>query len=344
MTVGGRIMADNFFCLDIGEKYTKVADAKKAGDVVEVAAIGKVETGEFFYTTESEKDLENQANLIGKLITGVKIGKKNVNVVIPDSLTYNQILTMPYLNEKELISAIKYQADQFIPMPIEETNIDLEIIEEHKEEKKIMVLIVAAPKKLVEKIQTVVEMSGLIPESIETELSANSRFLANFYQKSTPKTPLNFLLANFASNSTNLSYFENTPPVIRESRNLLLGYQLFLKEIQVNTDTDAKKAAEILKTFSPDHPVSYPVETIIAPLIREFTLEVKKFIATRRPSALYIINNIAYFPALTALFEKQLSLPTSVFSPLTFVKKTPLVDSFGSELSLFVSTLGGNLR
>ncbi|KKQ23898.1 MAG: Type IV pilus biogenesis protein PilM [Candidatus Roizmanbacteria bacterium GW2011_GWC2_37_13] len=337
-------MADNYFCLDIGEKHTKVVDGKKIGDIFEVSNLGKIDTGEYFYATELEKNLENQASSISNLVSSSKITKKNVNVVISDSLTYSQILTMPYLNEKELISAIKYQADQFIPMPIEETNIDLEIIEEYKAEKKILILIVAAPKKLIEKIQTTVELAGLIPESVETELSANSRFISNFYKNYRSTNQGNFLLANFSFNSSNLSYFENAIPILKENHNLSLGYQLFLKEIQVNTDTDSKKAVEILKNYFIDHPSSYPVETIISPLLHEFVVEIKKFIDNRKLSNLYLINNISYFPALTKLLEKLISIPTSIINPLSSIKKTPLVEGQSLELPLFVSTIGGNLR
>jgi type IV pilus assembly protein PilM len=337
-------MADNYFCLDIGEKFTKVVDWIDTKDGIEITALGRFETGEYFYTTEVEKNIEEQANTINKLIANLKISKKNVNVIIPDSLTYNQILTMPYLNEKELISAIKYQADQFIPMPIEETNIDLEIIEEYKTEKKILILIAAASKKIIQKIQTTVELAGLIPESVETELSANSRFILNYFKKFPQKTAGNILLANFALNTTNLSYFENTIPIVKENHNLSIGYQLFLKEIQVNTDTDSKKAAEILQTYIPGHPSSYPVETIIAPILREFALEIKKFVNNRKLTTFYFINNIAIFPALTTLLSKQLSIATVAFDPQPIFKKTPIIQNNLHELPIYVSTFGGNLR
>ena len=69
-------------------------------------------------------------------------------------------------------------------MPIEETNIDIEVIEENQKEKKVLLLIVAAPKKVIERIQTTAELAGLNPESIENELSSNSRFI-NEFNKST---------------------------------------------------------------------------------------------------------------------------------------------------------------
>lgn len=337
-------MAKNFSCLDIGEKYTKLADITNVNETYEIKILGKSDTNQLFYTAENEKNIEAQAEIINKLGENLKIDKKNVNVIVPDSLTYAQVLTMPYLNEKELISAIKYQADQFIPMPIEETNIDLEIIEEYKDQKKILILIVAASKKIIEKIQTTVELAGFIPESIESEVSANARFIINLFKKNPPRTPINFLLTNFSLNSTNVSYYEGAVPIIKEAHNFSIGYQLFLKEIQVNTDTDNIKASEILKTYLPDHPSSFPVETIIAPLIREYSSQLKKIFLNRKLNAIYIINNISLFPSFASLLEKQLSIPVKILNPYSFFKKNQFTDTMANELPLFLSTFGGNLR
>lgn len=337
-------MADNFFSLDISEKYIKVVDTKITDGLIDINLIGKTNPVIDFFSSETEKTLSDQAALISQLVSNLKITKKNVNIIIPDSFTYNQILTMPYLNEKELISAIKYQADQFIPMPIEETNIDLEVIQENKQEKKILILIVAAEKKLIEKIQSTVELSGLIPESVESELSANARFFQEINKKKTdPQTKQSFILVNLGTNSSNISYFDQENLTLRESHNLAFGYHLFLKEIKVNTDTDEKKSIEILQSYSPEHPSSYPVETIISPLLKEFILEIKRFIGTKKPSKVYFINQTSYFPALPAFIEKGISLPVSLFNPISYIKKSPLVDNVKFELPLYVSTLGGSL-
>lgn len=334
-------MADNFFCLDIGEKYTKIVDAKKKDETIEVTAIGKIETIPGFFTADVEKIAEDQSAAISQLMTSVNITKKNVNVVIPGSFTYSQILTMPLLNEKELISAIKYQADRFIPMPIEETNIDLEIIAEYKEEKKILIMIVAAPKKLIEKVQGAVESAGLIPEAIENELSASGRFI-NAFGKSIAAAPI--VVANFGLNSTNLSYFEDNGQSLKESHSFSIGYQLFLKEIQINTDSDSKKSAEILMTYDPKNKSSYPVDVIAAPLIKEFAAEIKRFIAAKKVSGILLFNQSFLFPALSAFVTQALGIRSMDLNPYNFTGKTPLVESHKNELSLFISSLGGNLR
>ena len=341
-------MADNFFSLDIDEKFTKLVQAKKDGDLLEVSALGKTETSELFYTGNLEKNIGDEVNHIKKLMETLNVSKKNVNLIIPDSLTYNQIVSMPLLNEKELISAIKYQADQFIPMPIEETNIDIEVISEDQKEKKVLLLIVAAPKKIIEKIQTTVELAGLNPESVENELSSNSRFLSNFNKNILDLYKVNsdkgIVIANFDIDSTSLAYFSSQELLIRESHHLAIGYQLFLKETQINTDTDIKKAEEILRTFDKKNPSSYPVEKIVQPLIRQFASDLKVFIAKNNPSLVLFTNKIYLFPSLATTLSEELSFPINVLNPYTFIKKSQLIETYKNELTIFLPALSANLR
>ncbi|KKP86830.1 MAG: Type IV pilus biogenesis protein PilM [Candidatus Roizmanbacteria bacterium GW2011_GWA2_35_8] len=337
-------MADNNFCVDIGEKFTKVSDATKIGDTLQVDALGKIDTDASFYISDLEKSAEKQAAEFKKLVDSLKITKKNVNVVVPGSLTYSQILVMPQLNEKELVSAIKYQADQFIPMPIEETNIDLEVIEELKTEKKLLILIVAAPKKLIEKIQTTIEYAGLIPESIENELSASSRLISQFNKKFFLPDQGGVIVANLGLNSTTLAYFDPITFNIKESHNFAVGYHLFLKEIAVNADADEKKSIEILQGFDNKNNSAYPVEKITGPLIREFTAEVKRFVAGKKISVIYIFNQIFLFTALSNFVTQAVGVSTQVLDPYKFIIKTPITDSAKNELSLYAASFGGNLR
>lgn len=337
-------MADNFFCLDIGEKFTKIADASKKGNVIEISHLGKIATDEYFFSTEAEKSLENQTKAITTLYQSLKLTKKNVNVVIPGSFTYSQILTMPALNEKELISAIKYQADQFIPMPVEETNIDLEVVAELPSEKKILILIVAAPKKLIEKVQNTVEAAGLIPEIIESELSASSRLVSVFAPVLNPGEAGGVVALNFGVNSTNLSYFEPGTYNIKESHTFSVGYQLFLKEIQINSELDKSRAEEVLLSYDAKNKSSLPVETITRPLINEFVGEIKRFTAGKKVSAIYLFNNVSRFPALPPMITEPLGIKAVELNPYSLSSKTPLIESLKREMSIYVTSLGGNLR
>src|SRR6185436_4812366 len=114
----------------------------------ELLSLGSYETAPNFFDTENQLVLDKQVEILKRLYGNLRIRKKSVNVIIPDSRTYSQIVEMPKLKEKELIAAIRYQADEFIPMAIDETYLDLEILREDKRNHKLLVLIVASPKKV----------------------------------------------------------------------------------------------------------------------------------------------------------------------------------------------------
>lgn len=343
-------MADSYFCLDIGENFIKVLDARSSQNQLDILGLGQIEGEANFFSVEGEKVVENQSSKIGKLVSNLKIAKKNVGVVIPDSVTYSQILEMPRLNEKELISAIKYQADQFIPMPIEETNIDLEILSENEKENKLMVLMVAAPKKIIEKVQRVTEMAGFIPESVENELSATARFMSSSYKNLYPKGEDGVLIVNLAYSSTSLYYFNPQTALLTQNHTFNIGYSLFAKEIQINLNTDNKKAIDILSLYDGQQKSFISVETIILPLLKEFIVETKRFISLINEKYhssiknIYVMNDAFRFIYLPKYLQTTLALSTDFLSPYMNCKKSPLVETNKNTLPLYIATIGGNLR
>ena len=202
--------------------------------------------------------------------------------------------------------------------------------------------------KIIEKIQTTVELAGLNPESVENELSSNSRFLSNFNKNILDLYKVNsdkgIVIANFDIDSTSLAYFSSQELLIRESHHLAIGYRLFLKETQINTDTDIKKAEEILRTFDKKNPSSYPVEKIVQPLIRQFASDLKVFIAKNNPSLVLFTNKIYLFPSLATTLSEELSFPINVLNPYPFIKKSQLIETYKNELTIFLPALSANLR
>lgn len=344
-------MAANFFCVDFSETTIKIADVNNHNNILDAISLGFADSEPAYFTTDSEKNINNQKDILTKLIDKLKIVKKNVGIIIPDTYTYSQILEMPKLNEKELISAIKYQADQLIPMPIEKVNIDIEIIREDEKEKKLMVLMVAAPKTLIEKVQNTVESVGLIPEFIENELSSTSRLMTYLMSNQAGKQlNNNFILLNFNLHSSSLYFYNSHFNVISQIYNFNIGLDLFLREIQVNLNIDNKKSLDVLSKYELSHDTSYPIEKIIEPVIKEFNYELIRFVNLvyqkyqLAVNSFYLFNDCVKFPALSKIIEKQFNAPTSMINTYNNFKKSNLVESYKNELPIFASTVGGNLR
>lgn len=341
-------MVDSF-TLDIGDAYIKIVDSSLVNGKCNLISVAFMENSPLFFTNETEQIIEDESSRIKKLLETNKIQKKNVNCVIPDAYTYSQILEMPRLNERELISAIRYQADQFIPMPIDETSIDIEILQDNEIDKKILVLMVAAPKKIIDRVQTSVELSGLVPVSLENSLSATSRFFLTFNETlNSKKTPL--LLVNIELNSTSLYTFEPTKGVLLYNHTFPIGYQLFFKELQINTNLDSKKIVDIMASYNVNQPFSVPVEQIIAPVLKEYATEFIKFtqlVAERsktKVGEIIFINDSFRFFALPQMIGKITSLPSQHINISSLFVNNQLMNRFQKNLPMFISAIGSNVR
>lgn len=340
-------MADNFFCLDLGESYIKAVDVKKAGTLYEVKALGFSPSIPHFYSIDVEKMALDQADLISKLVSSLKINKKNVNVIIPDSISYSQIIEMPKLNEKELISAIKYQADQFIPMPLDKITLDIEILSEDKINKKLSVLIIAAPQDIINKVEKTVEMAGLVPQSVENELSATLRFINNIF-KADPQGKV-YIITNLGLSSTSLYLFNQKTSMVMQIYNFNIGYELFHKEIQQNLNIDAKKTEGLLTEIGFTKNASYNLDEILAPVLSSFIMQMQKFITAiqekynLKADMNLMINNTSRINGFDKKISDFISIPSTNFDIFPLIKNNKNFASIRLTLPLFIPTFGGNL-
>lgn len=233
------------------------------------------EEGLPIFSNQSEKILEDEAKLIEDLINKVKINTKNVRIIIPDNVTFFQIIDLPLLSEKELISAVKYQAEQLIPLPINEVAIDISLIEENKKDKKAKILVVAAPLNLINFLTKLVEETGLIPEVIENEISSFSRFITELYPlKNSP--PLVFL--NFSYDASSLYFYDSQKNLVTETSTFNIGYHLFEKELRVNFNFDNKKANQILKEIGIGDNDQIKTRPVLSPVVNEIAKNINLFI------------------------------------------------------------------
>ncbi len=113
---------------------------------------------------------------------------------------------MPPLSEKELSSAIYWEAEQYIPAPLETMSLDWSILRKPTSidsTSKMQVLLVAAPNQLIKRYQSVLELAGLTVVSIETEVLSVVRSMVS--NEHFPPT----LIVNFGALTTTLSIVQN---------------------------------------------------------------------------------------------------------------------------------------
>lgn len=339
-------MSDTSFALEINERYTRIADLRMNGKKIELTSLGEYESAVNFFDTENQLITDKQVETVKRLYSNLKIRKKNVNIIIPDSRTYSQIVEMPKLKEKELIAAIRYQADEFIPMNIDDTYLDIEILREDKKNKKLLVLIVAAPKKIVDQVYSVTEKAGLIPESLENEMSAAGRL---FSEVLTIESPV-YIIINMGYTTTSIYLVDGTTKLIVFARTIKIGLELFVKDLKINLNWDEHKIMEALKKVGLAKSGTMNLGAIILPLLKELVTEIEKFITLANQNLnlqvknIYLFNYDSQIAYLTQYLQAYFKIPTSTAPLGQAVVPNPIAKSFAPELSAYVSVISGNFR
>src|SRR3990167_5806151 len=152
--------------------------------------------------SESPLDEEEMVRAIQKVVTDANITTKFVNVAMPENQVYTKVIEMPVLSDKELSSAIFWEAEQNIPVPLSTITLAwnvLKIPQKAVGSEKMQILMVGAPTMLVNKYQKILSMAGLSVNALETESLSIIRALV--LSENFPPT----LIVNIGSVSTSLT-------------------------------------------------------------------------------------------------------------------------------------------
>lgn len=129
---------------------------------------------------DTEAEMESFSVALKKVMTDSKIESKSFRVVIPDSLVYFRVISLPNLSDAELASAIHYEAEQYVPVKLDEVELSWDVIDRPSVRtagEKMQVLLVAASKESVGKVVELLGRVGIETEAIEPEIIAASRSL-----------------------------------------------------------------------------------------------------------------------------------------------------------------------
>ena len=198
------------FGLDIGASAIKVIQLSGGKGKYQVEAIGMGVNPVGNLATENKQELGMIAEGVRKTVIEAGIKLKKVKTALPESLVYTRVIELPPLSEAELASALSWEAEQYIPIPLTEVNLDWQIVNrpnKDSERNKMEVLLVAAPKTVVAKWVGLVESAGLELTVMETEILAASRSLVRPVNNNEPVLPT--VVCHIGADGTDISIVEN---------------------------------------------------------------------------------------------------------------------------------------
>lgn len=310
--------------LDIGSKTIKIIELAREGEGWRLRASGVVGyEGITPDKANTDKELMHLAQAIRRLHKEAKISSKEVAVAIPESQVYTRSIKFPLLTDAEVASAVKWEAEQYIPIPLNEAVVQHQIIEKREDATppEVVVLLVAAPRSIVESYQKVVQLAGLTLISAETELMALVRSLA--------PPDATVLIADFGARSTNIAISKKGQ--LTFSRSVATAGEAFTRAVAQSLGIEKKQAEEYKRTYGlSGTKLEGKVKIALDPVFRMVADEIRKAIQFYQveergdsPQSLILSGGTVGMPEVVSALTKHLGLEVIVGNPFSKIIVDP---------------------
>lgn len=122
---------ESYLGVDIGTASIKIVELSSLNGRPRLMTYGYADIVTDIVHSKSE---ENQAKIVTalkNLAARSRVGTNLAIAALPTFSVFNSIITLPAMSEKDLASAIKWEAKKYVPLPLEEMILDWKIIREN---------------------------------------------------------------------------------------------------------------------------------------------------------------------------------------------------------------------
>jgi type IV pilus assembly protein PilM len=312
--------------IDIGSKTIKIVELTKEGNAFRLNGSGIVGyQGASPEHAKDEKELVAVANVIRKLHKDAKISSREVVIGLPEPQVFTRTIKFPPLTDQEISSAVKWEAEQYIPIPLNEAIIQHTIIErrENLTPPEVAVLLIAAPRAMVEVYVRAVTLAGLNVVAVETELMSLARSLAPEGQT--------VLLVDFGARSTDIAVVKNG--MLSFTRTIPTAGEAFTRAVAQNLGVELSQAEEYKRAYGlSGSQLEGKIKGALDPVFRMVVDEMKKaihFYQTEEkgeaPRSIVLAGGTAGMPEAISILTKLMGIEVVIGNPFAKVALDPEV-------------------
>lgn len=312
-----------FVGIDIGHHAIKAVQVDRAGSGFKISRIGWVRTPEESVKEGVVIDATAVGMAIKQLLRESHISATAACIAVAGGSVVVRTVRIPKMPEATLRKSIKYEAGRYVPSSVEDSYIEFEIVGD-ADENQMDVLIVAAPKDIVESRIKACEAAGLDVEIVDVEAFAAYRALlesdpSNAYQGKT------VAIVDIGGSTTSMSVI--TDGAFSMARSLSQGGRTWtdaLKNYFRLSEEDAesgKAQLDLSELTSDEQPRENPPLRVVQPLIDDLIREVRRSLNYFQSQAqeggggkavdtVVLSGGAAKLPGLANYFAHKLGIPT----------------------------------
>jgi len=299
--------------LDIGTSAIKLIELKFLKDAVELVR---------FDLEPVQTDLITSFNKLSP--------SRNVNISLSGLSTIVRYIDLPHMSEEELKQSLKFEAQKYIPFPINEVNLDSCILRENPSDNKMLVLIAAVKKEFINQHLKLIREAEIKVNTVSLDSLALVNAFNFNYSKEEYEAIKNKAIAllNIGASMSNLSILENGLPVL--SRDIYIAGNNLTQRIKDLFGTDQKSAEEL--KFSADKEkmdkIAKVAEAVLSDLAKELRVSFDYYESQSTSSIIkiFLSGGCSALAGLKDMLANLLGIEVEYWNPFKRINITAELD------------------
>jgi type IV pilus assembly protein PilM len=333
--------------IDIGSHSIKIVEIARNQDDVQLISAGAIVTPPKSLSSSLAADQIALSDTLKTLLKQTGTRTRDAVISLPESQVFTRVIEVPQLSERELASAIRWEAEQYVPLPLDQVNIDFSVLRDAKVTGtgKMEVLLVASPKTLIEKYVGILDHADLNAIAAETEIIAISRALVR-----TANTVKNVMIVSLGAQTTDLSIIRSG--VLAFTRSISAGGEALSRALIQGLDFNQVQAEQFKQTYGVEKDkLEGKIVEAVRPIMDTIASEIKRAIAfyqekykNDRIEVMLICGGTARLPGMVTYITEATGLETQLANPWLGIKREQRFAVLDPEGANFCVAVGLALR
>ncbi len=309
--------------IDISSGSVKVVELSKTGARYRLEAYGSERMPPGAMSDQGIADVEAVGQAIARALRKAGCKQKGAAVSVTAANAITKIIEMSAdLGDDEMEQQIKFEADQYIPHPIEEVNLDFQILgPSERSDEMVRVLLAACKSDTIDMLAGAVGIAGLKPSVVDVDTYA----LENACELMAAQLPDNgldrtFAVVDIGERSSKLSVIHNMETVY--TRDQAFGGHQLTEDIMRHYGMQAEEAERV--KISGELPNEYRNELLpnfMNDLAQQISRSLQLFYSssTHQGQVDHILlgGGCACIEGIEASVQQELDIATSIARPLS---------------------------
>lgn len=270
-------------------------------------------------------DREAVLDSIRTLLESRNITTKDVVIGLAGRDVIIKRVIMDRLSEAEIREHVKWEAEQYVPFPIDDVTLDHHVVNPNFGENQQEIILVAAKNELINNLSTLLKDLNLNPVIIDTAAFALQNAFEFNYQ---PSADESIGLLNIGAGMTVINVIKGGSSFL--ARDVYYGVNSYINKLQKEIGFNYEDASNAVKGTIPVGASQDSIQGVFESFVNDLSAQIERsmqFLSTvtgeEKVNKMFITGGGALIPNLVEYLKRRLNVNVEVFNPFKNILYDP---------------------